>query len=192
MAPNDVETTDRNSLTQLLRRWSAGEEDAGTQIFPLVYHELHRIAERMFRHERSDHTLQATAIIHEAYLNLTKGAPIDWKNRSHFYGIMARVMRRILVDHARQRLSLKRGGGAEKLSLEEATTLGEGANPDIIALDDALKSLERFDPQKAAIVEARFFGGMTNEETAELLDISVTTVVRQWRRAKAWLFRELA
>ncbi len=188
-----MEQSNTESITQLLRRWSAGEEDVVAQIFPLVYQELHRIAERVFRSERSDHTLQTTAIIHEAYLNLTKGNPVDWQNRAHFYGVMARVMRRILVDHARQRHTLKRGGGAEKIALEEVVAaLDGGESPDVLALDVALKDLERLDPQKAAIVEARFFGGMTTEETAEMLEISVSTVVRQWRRAKAWLYRELA
>jgi RNA polymerase sigma factor (TIGR02999 family) len=178
-------------LTKLLQRWSAGDRDAAEQLLALAYDELHRIAGLCFARERRDHTLQTTAVIHEAYLNLTQGKPIDWRDRSHFFRLMARVMRRVLVDHARDRSCLKRGGQAGRVTLDESGLVGADKGPDLIALDDALLDLERNDPEKAAVVELRFFGGLTIEETAEHLEVSPATIVRQWRVARAWLYREL-
>ena len=179
-------------LTEMLRRWSDGDDSLAEEVLPLVYDQLHRIARRYFRRERPGHTLQATAVVHEAYLQLVEQNGIQWQNRAHFVGRVAHMMRRVLVDHARERGAAKRGGGQVRVTLSE---LGEdlgGRPPDLVALDDSLRSLEVLDPQKAAIVELRFFGGLTIEETAHCLRISTATVTRQWRRAKAWLLRELS
>jgi RNA polymerase sigma factor (TIGR02999 family) len=181
-------------LTQLLQRWSAGDEEAETELLPIVYDELHRIAERIFRDERSGHTLQTTAVIHEAYLNLSGGAQVDWQSRRHFYGVMARVMRRVLVDHARQRSRLKRGGDMQRVMLDRGidAEFSRTEGGDVLDLDLALKGLEKLDAEKARMVELRFFGGLSLEEVAEVMDTSRTTIVRQWRLAKAWLYRELS
>jgi RNA polymerase sigma factor (TIGR02999 family) len=158
---------------------------------PLVYNELHRLAARYLRRERQGHTLQATALINEVYLRIIDQRQVNWQNRAQFFGVAAQMMRRILVDHARAHLYAKRGGGAQKLSFDDALAVPAERDLDLLALDDALASLSEMDPQQARIVELRFFGGLTIEETAEVLDISPATVKRDWNWAKAWLYREI-
>lgn len=158
---------------------------------PLVYDELRRLASGYMRRERPDHTLQATALVHEAYLRLVDQTQIDWRGRAHFFSIAARLMRQILVDHARERNADKRGGGMTKLALDDAVSFAQENEIDLIALDDALKTLANFDQQQSQIVELRFFGGLTIEETSEVLHVSPSTVKREWGLAKAWLRREV-
>ena len=158
---------------------------------PLVYHELRRIAENQLRNEREDHTLQATALVHEAYLRLIEQRDVNWNNRLHFFSIAAEMMRRILVNYAVQRNAQKRGDGATKIALDEAVSFEDKRDFDLVALDEALKNLAEFDEKQARIVELRFFGGLTIEETAEVLEISDSTVKREWRMAKAWLKSQL-
>ena len=182
----------QSNVTSLLEAWNAGDQSAAAEVLPLVYEELRRIAGRYCRHERVDHTLQATAIVHEAYLRLVEDSGVQWKNRPHFVGTVAHLMRRILVDYARQRNTGKRGGKAAKVTLTEAVVLSTERSPDLLELDTALTELAQLDPQKARIVELRFFGGLTIEETADFLEVSPATVVRQWRRARAWLYGQLS
>jgi RNA polymerase sigma factor (TIGR02999 family) len=182
---------DQEEITRLLHRWSGGDPEAAERVLPLVYDELRRIALRQLRRERSDHTLQATAIVHEAYLRLNGQEGLHWPSRAHFFAFVARLIRRILVDYARHRNRAKRGGGIEKVTLSEVADLALPKAPDVMALDEALAGLEAIDPRKAAVVELRFFGGLTLEETAEQLGVSPETVSREWRRAKAWLYDEL-
>jgi RNA polymerase sigma factor (TIGR02999 family) len=191
MNRGDLDWSGRATVTYLLQRWSAGEREAAEQVLPLVYDELRRIASRQLRNERGEHTLEATAIVHEAYLRIAKERGLDWPSRAHFYAFAGHLMRRILVDHARRRNRDKRGGHAVRTTLAEAAELGTARSPDLVALDDALTSLEALDPHKAAIVELRFFAGLSLEETAAQLGVSPETVGRQWRRAKAWLYDEL-
>jgi RNA polymerase sigma factor (TIGR02999 family) len=179
------------TVTQLLQRWSDGERDAAARVLPLVYQELRRIASRQLRRERGDHTLQATAVVHEAFLRLAGQDGFRWLSRDHFFAFAAHLMRRVLVDHARRRNRAKRGGPEARWSLAEAGELALTRGPDLVALDDALSSLETIDARKAAVVELRFFGGLTLDETAAELGVSAETVSREWRRAKAWLYREL-
>ncbi|HEV8580639.1 MAG TPA: sigma-70 family RNA polymerase sigma factor [Thermoanaerobaculia bacterium] len=179
------------TVTQLLGRWSAGEREAAEELLPLVYDELRRIALRQFGRERKDHTLQATAIVHEAYLRLGQQRGLAWPSRSHFFAFASHLIRRVLVDHARRHNRLKRGALAEKVTLREVADLALERSPDLLALDEALSDLETVDPRKAAVVELRFFAGLTLEETAEQLGISPETVSREWRRAKAWLYTAL-
>jgi RNA polymerase sigma factor (TIGR02999 family) len=179
-------------VTGLLQRWSAGDREAAEQVLPLVYEELRRIAFRELRKERGEHTLEATAIVHEAYLRLAEERGLEWPSRAHFYAFAGHLMRRILVDHARRRNRAKRGGHAVRTTLAEAAALGIAKSPDLVALDDALISLEAIDPQKAAVIELRFFAGLSLEETATQLGVSAETVGREWRRAKAWLYDELS
>jgi RNA polymerase sigma factor (TIGR02999 family) len=179
-------------ITQLLRSWASGNDEAEAQVLPMVYDELRRIAARHLRRERSDHTLQATALVHEAYLRLCQEHRLRWKGRAHFFAFAAHLIRRILVDHARHRNRAKRGGGTHRVTLAEAKEVFSAKQPDLIALDDALSSLAELDGRKAAVVELRFFGGLTLEETAAHLDVSPETVSRDWRRAKAWLYDELS
>jgi RNA polymerase sigma-70 factor (ECF subfamily) len=178
-------------VTQLLQRWSDGERAAAARVLPLVYQELRRIASRQLRRERGDHTLQATALVHEAFLRLEAQEGLHWLSRDHFYAFASHLIRRILVDYARQRNRAKRGGVVTRCSLAEAEELALARSPDLVALDDALSSLEAIDPRKAAVVELRFFAGLTLDETAAQLGVSAETVGREWRRAKAWLYREL-
>ena len=180
-------------ITQMLRDWSGGNRAALEGLMPLVYDELHRQAESFLRRERPDHTLQATALIHETYLKLIDQRDVNWESRTHFFAIAASLMRRILVDYARLKNRDKRGGGAIKLTLEEAalSVVGNERNIDLMALDEALTRLEKLDEQQARIVELRYFSGLTLEETAEALKLSRTTVVTDWAMAKAWLHREL-
>ena len=182
---------DRGRITRLLHEWSEGNRDAADELMPLVYGVLHRIASGYFLRERGDHTLQATAIVNEAYLALVEQNGVHWQNRAHFIGFMAHVMRRVLVDYARRRGYAKRGGKLRKVTLVEAADLSREKAADVVALDDALDGLAAIDPQKAALVELRYFGGLTVEEAAAALGISRATAIREWRRARAWLFREL-
>ncbi|HEV3057437.1 MAG TPA: sigma-70 family RNA polymerase sigma factor [Vicinamibacterales bacterium] len=178
-------------LTQLLVEWRTGNRDALDQLMPLVYRELQTLASRYLSRERAGHTLQATALVNEAYLKLIDQRNVQWQNRAHFLGIAARLMRRILIDHARRRGRAKRGSAATHITLVEGLAASEPRDIDAIALDDALVALEKLDPQQAQMVELRFFGGLTVEETAEVLGISEGTVKREWRVAKAWLYRHI-
>ena len=182
-APTDV--------TLLLKQLSAGDHDAVDQLVPVLYNELRRLAAYYLRQERSTHTLQATALVHEAYLRLVDQRAVEWKNRSHFFGVAAQVMRRILLDYARSHQAVKRGGPSPKISLDDAMVYGEDQTGQLVALDELLTRLSSMDPQQGRIVELRFFGGMSVEETAELLAISPRTVKRDWAMAKSWLSREL-
>lgn len=181
----------QKAVTQLLYEWSDGNKDAPAQLMPLVYDELRKLAARYLSRERADHTLQATALVHEAYLQLVDQTKVNWQNRAHFYGFAAQAMRHILVDHARARAADKRGGGAIKLDLEEADIQPEERAAEIVALDDALKALAKFDERKSKIVELRFFGGLNEDEIATHLGISTRTVMRDWKMARLWLYREL-
>ena len=176
-------------LTQLLAAWGKGDQSALDKLFPLVHAELRRIARRQMSHERPGHTLQATALVNEAYLKLAGQEGFEWQNRAHFFAVCAQVMRHILIDHARAHARDKRGGGAVQVSLEEAALINGQPPEDLLALDEALRNLERVDPQKGKLVELRYFGGLSIEETAEVLNISPRTVRREWRRSKAWLYR---
>src|SRR6185436_387504 len=167
------------------------DPEAAEQLFPLVYDELRRIAAKVLRREREGHTLQATAIVHEAYLRLGGCEGVHWPDRDRFFAFSAHLIRRVLVDYARHQNRIKRGGQEEKVTLAEVMALVEAPNPDLLAVDEALVKLEELDPRKALIVELRFFAGFTVEETAEQLGISTETVGREWRRAKAWLYSEL-
>jgi RNA polymerase sigma factor (TIGR02999 family) len=175
----------------LLIDWGDGSQQAALDLMPLVYDELRQIARGYLQGERRDHILQATALVHEAYLRLVDETAASWKNRAHFFGIAARVMRRILVDHARRLRTEKRGGDWDKLQFDERILASPGRSIDLIALDEALQDLAHVDQRRSQIVELRFFGGLTMEEAAEVLDVSARTVRREWRLAKAWLRREL-
>ena len=177
-------------VTALLRDWSGGDQRALERLLPLVYGELRKLAASYLRGERSDHTLQPTALVHEAYLRLVDQRGVDWRNRAHFFGIAARMMRRILVDHARRRQAAKRDGAAYRIS-GFGDPVEPERDPELLALDGALDSLEALDPRQAKIIELRFFGGLTVEETAEVAGISTATVKREWQTARAWLAREL-
>ena len=181
----------QTGITILLQQWSLGDREAAERLFPLVYDELRRIAARELRGERREHTLQATAIVHEAYLRLGDCEGFLWPSRDRFFAFSAHLIRRILVDYARHQNRLKRGGQEERVTLAEVMALVEAPNPDLVAVDEALVKLEEMDPRKATIVELRFFAGFTLEEAAEHLGISPETVGREWRRAKAWLYSEL-
>ena len=182
----------RTDVTTLLEQASSGDESAVRRLMPLVYDELRRLAEFYLRQERDDHTLQATALVHEAYLRLIKQDQVDWQNRAHFFGVAAQSIRRILVDHARHHQRIKRGGDRQRLALDDDVAMDEGRGLDLIALDDALTSLGSLNKRAAEIVELRFFGGLTREEVAEYLGVSVRTVADDWRYARAWLRRELS
>lgn len=180
-----------HQVTQLLQAWSEGNQGALEELMPVVYDELHRLAQRYMAHERPGHTLQTTALVNEAYLRLADSAQPSWQNRAQFFAVCAQVMRRILVDWARTRQAKKRGGEIRSLVLDEALAVGETPGADLVALDDALKALAAVDPRKTQVVELRFFGGLSVEETAEVLKVSADTVMRDWRLAKSWLRREL-
>ncbi|HEY0461373.1 MAG TPA: sigma-70 family RNA polymerase sigma factor [Pyrinomonadaceae bacterium] len=192
MQKNIEKSSDKsNQITEMLRDWSSGKKEALDALLPLVYDELHRQAARYLRRERIGHTLQTTALINEAYLKLIDQRDVNWQNRAHFFGIAAQAMRRILVDYARQRHSEKRGGG-ENLPLEEiALAISAERSVDLVALDEALTQLAKLDERQSRIVELRYFGGLSIEETAETLHISPATVKNDWRTAKAWLFRKM-
>ncbi|HTD43001.1 MAG TPA: sigma-70 family RNA polymerase sigma factor [Bryobacteraceae bacterium] len=179
-------------MTQLLRAWSGGEESALDKLVPLVYSELHRLARRHMARERPGQTLQVTALVNEAYLKLVDAPQASWQDRAHFFAVCAKMMRRILVDRARARQARKRGMGTPALELDEALVVAQGRGADLVALDDALNGLAALDPRKGQVVELRFFGGLSVEETAEVLKVSKETVLRDWKLAKSWLRRELS
>jgi RNA polymerase sigma-70 factor (ECF subfamily) len=180
-----------HEVTQLLHAWSDGSRDALEQLAPLIYEELHRLAGHYMRGERPGHTLQTTGLVNEAYIKLAQWNNVEWQNRAHFFGVAAQMMRHILVDFARSRQYAKRGGEARHVSLADAVLISADQSVDFIALDEALQSLTAIDVRKARIIELRFFGGLTVEETAEALEISSRTVMREWSLAQAWLHREL-
>jgi len=186
-----VTTPASGEVSTLLRAWSDGDRGALDRLTPIVYDELHRLARRYMKGERPGHTLQTTALVNEAYMRLADYKDMQWQNRAHFFAVSAQLMRRILVEHAR-RHNLKRGGGAQHVSLEDAVVVGGGRAADLVALDDAMNALARLDARKVQVVEMRFFGGLSVEETAEVLKVSPVTVMRDWNTAKAWLYRELA
>jgi RNA polymerase sigma-70 factor, ECF subfamily len=177
-------------ISTLLRAWAQGDHVALDKLTPLVYTELRRLARNYLKNERAGHTLQATALVNEAYLRLVGFDHMQWQDRAHFFAVSAQLMRRILVDHARRR-NLKRGGAVPHIPLEEAATVGGRPDPGLIALDDALVAFAKLDPRKVRVVEMRFFGGLSVEETAEVLQVSPVTVMRDWSSAKAWLKREI-
>lgn len=182
-----------SAVTELLVRWREGDKEALEDLMPLVYGELRRLAHHYLQRERSDHTLQSTALVHEAYLRLAGQNTPQWQNRAHFFGIAARVMRQILVEYARAHVAAKRGGaGACRLTLDEALDVQQKSDIDVIALDGALSRLNELDPQQSRIVELRFFAGLTIEDTSEVMGISPATVKRDWTSARAWLHREIA
>ena len=184
-------TRSPQGVTQLLEKWSAGDDEALDQLMPLVYDELHRLAGAYLRRERQEHTLQPTALVHEAYLRLIGQHNTRWQNRAQFFGVAAQLMRRILVDHARGHHAAKRGGPRYQISLSRAPQFGEQPDLDLLNLHEALEKLAQLDPQQSRIVELRFFGGLTIDESAEVIGISHATVERDWRMARAWLQREI-
>lgn len=181
----------QNEVTRLLAAWNGGDQSALERLIPMVYDELYRLARSYMNRERGGHTLQITALVNEAYLRLVNWKEARWENRAHFFGVAAQLMRRILVDFARTRNYEKRGGGMQQVAFEEAMGLPIRHDADFVALDDALKSLSELDLRKGRIVEMRFFGGLSVEEIAEVLDVSPRTVMREWNLARAWLYREL-
>jgi RNA polymerase sigma factor (TIGR02999 family) len=178
-------------VTGLLLKWGQGSDSALERLIPLVYDELHRIARKHIGREAIGHSLQATALVNEAYLRLVAAQNVAWQDRTHFLAVSARIMRRILVDHARSRRYQKRGGAAERVTFDEALVVSNESSQDLVALDDALVALASFDERKSRVIELRFFGGLSVEETAAVLELSSDTVMRDWRLAKAWLRREL-
>jgi RNA polymerase sigma factor (TIGR02999 family) len=181
-----------HEITELLAEWSEGNQAALDQLYPLVYNELRRLAHGYLRRERKGHTLQTTALINEAYLRLVDQKHVHWANRSHFFGISAQIMRRILIDHARRYEYSKRGGGAQRISLDEGAVVAKQRARELLLLDEALKSLATIDPRRSQVVELRYFGGLNNEEIAGVLKISENTVMRDWNMARAWLYQELS
>jgi RNA polymerase sigma factor (TIGR02999 family) len=181
-----------HEVTGLLIEWSNGDKAALDKLAPLVYQELRRLAHHYMSHERPGHTLQTTALVNEAYLRLVNRQGVHWQSRAHFFAIAATLMRSILVDHARSHAYAKRGGGARKIEFDEAMIVSQERAAEVVALDDVLKQLADFDPQQSRIVELRFFGGLTIEETSEVLDLSPATIKREWSTARAWLYRELS
>jgi len=181
-----------SGVTELLRRWNSGDREAMDRLMPIVYDELRRLAAGYLKGERPGHTLQPTALVHEAYLRLVRQDRVEWQNRAHFFGIAASMMRRVLVDHARRRQAEKRDAGGFRLTLQLGEAFEAARDPELLELDQALGRLERLDADQARVVELRFFGGLTVEETAVVLGISTATVKREWRTAKAFLRREMA
>jgi RNA polymerase sigma-70 factor (ECF subfamily) len=179
-------------VSELLHAWSNGDQAALNELMPMVYQELRQMAKRYMGRQNPGHTLQTTALIHEAYLKLVDQRETRWQNRAHFFGVAAKAMRHILVDYARARQATKRGGEARVVSFDEAATAFEGRTAELVALDDALSALAAFDQRKSQIVEMRYFGGLTVDETAQVLNVSPETVARDWRLARTWLMRELA
>ncbi len=180
----------RDDVSQLLRAWSDGDQLALERLTPIVYEELHRLARHYMKGERPGHLLQTTALVNEAYMRLVDYKRMQWQNRAHFFAVSAQLMRRILVEHARSH-NLKRGGGVQHISLDETVVVGGNRDADLVALDDAMNALARLDARKVQVVEMRFFGGLSVEETAAVLKVSPVTVMRDWSTAKAWLYREL-
>jgi RNA polymerase sigma factor (TIGR02999 family) len=189
---NPLHREPSSPVTELLVRWRGGDREALEELMPLVYEELRRLAHHYLRQERDDHTLQSTALVHEAYLRLAGQNPPQWQNRAHFFGIAAHIMRQILVEYARGRSAAKRGGNALTLTLDEAVALPQQMDVDVVALDQALNELSDLDAQQSRIVELRFFAGLTIEDTSEVLGISPATVKRDWVTARAWLFRAMS
>ena len=189
----DLEPAESEPVTELLLRWRAGDQECLNRLLPLVESELRRIAHRYMRMERQGHTLQTTALVNEAYLKLMGQAQVvDWQSRAQFLGVAARLMRHVLVDHARELCRKKRGGGAQLLPLDEGLAISPAKSAELVALDDALNDLARFDPRKAQVVELRYFGGLNVQETAEALSVHPNTVINDWSLAKAWLKHELS
>jgi len=188
----EVTTLPKNEVTQLLLRWSEGDKAALGKLMPLVYRELRRLAGHYMRRERPGHTLQASALVNEAYLRLVDYRRMQWQNRAHFFAVAAQAMGRVLVEHARSRQYAKRGGTAQRISLDDVAVLTDQQAAELVALDEALTSLEALDARKARIVELRYIGGLSIEEAAETLRVSTATVERDWRSAKAWLYRAIS
>ncbi|HET6891885.1 MAG TPA: sigma-70 family RNA polymerase sigma factor [Pyrinomonadaceae bacterium] len=184
--------TSTHEVTRLLLDWSNGDKTALDKLMPLIYDELRRLAHRYMSRERAGHTMQTTALVNEAYVRLVNRKNVQWQDRAHFFAIAAELMRTILVDHARSHATAKRGGGARKFSLDEALVVSQERAAEVVSLDEALKALALIDPKQSRIVELRFFGGLTIEETAEVLDLSAATIKREWNTAKAWLYHELS
>ena len=183
-------TLSNPNVTELLIEWQRGDREALNQLTPLVYDELRRIAHRFIQRERSGgHTRETTALVNEAYVRLVGGQKIDWQNRAHFFAVTAQVMRHILIDHARRRRYQKRGGQLQQVSFDEAAVMTEARAAELIRLDEALEALAKLDPRKSRVVELRYFGGLSLEETANVLEVSLMTVRRDWRAAKAWLYK---
>jgi RNA polymerase sigma-70 factor (ECF subfamily) len=189
---DEAASASTHEVTRLLQAWGLGDDSALERLMPLVYNELHRLAHRYMAGEQPGQTLQTTALVHEVYLKLVDASDIDWQNRAHFYGLCARLMRRILIDFARSRNYQKRGGQIPHIELEEAATVSAAVGSELLAVDEALKQLAAVDARKSEVVELRFFGGLTVEETATALRVSEETVMRDWKLAKAWLLRELS
>jgi RNA polymerase sigma-70 factor (ECF subfamily) len=190
-AKPNMPSTSSQGVTELLVAWAEGDRSALEMLLPLVTDELHHLAHRYMRREREGHTLQTTALVNEAYLKLIDQKQVHWRNRAHFFGIAAQIMRRILIDHARKHLGAQRGGG-KTISLDEVAVVSDERAAELVALDDALTSLAKVDERKGRVVELRYFGGLSVQETAEVLDVSPDTITRDWRRAKAFLRRELS
>lgn len=184
-------TLSEPNVTELLLEWQKGGKDALDRLTPLIYDELRRMAHRYVQRERAGHTLETTALVNEAYLRLIGQQKIDWQNRAHFFAVTAQVMRHVLIDHARRRHFAKRGGEVQRVSLEKAAVMSHERAAELVALDEALDNLARIDPRKSRVVELRYFGGLSLEETAKVLEISLMTVRRDWRAAKAWLYKAL-
>lgn len=187
----DDKNVSPTGVTELLINWNKGDREALDEMLPLVYDELRRIAARCMKREKSEHTLQPTALVHEAYMRLVDQRQVDWKNRAQFFGLAAEMMRRILVNHAVQKQTSKRGGEALRVSLSDANELSTSSDTNLVALDEALTRFSEVDSRKSRIVELKFFGGLTTNEIAEVLQVSVATVEREWSLARAWLFREI-
>jgi len=185
-------TASPHEITQLLVNWGDGDQAARDKLMPLVYNELHRLAHHYMRRERPGHTMQTTALVNEAYLKLVDQRNVNWQNKAHFFAISAQLMRRILVDQARSHTYAKRGGGARQVSLDEVAHLSLVKATELVALDDALQGLAAIDPRQARVVELRFFGGLTIQETAEVLGLSSATIKSEWQTAKAWLYHQLS
>jgi RNA polymerase sigma factor (TIGR02999 family) len=181
----------QHDITELLAQWSGGNQTVLDKLYPLVYEELRRIARSYMKREPVGHTLQTTALINEAYVRMVDQKDVRWRNRSHFFAISAQMMRRILVDHARRYLHKKRGGGARKISLDEAMIVAEERSEEVLMLDEALDNLARIDPRRCQVVEMRYFAGLNNQEIASILRISENTVMRDWNLARAWLYQRL-
>jgi RNA polymerase sigma factor (TIGR02999 family) len=192
MDRGDVANTPPNQVTQLLVRWRDGDRQAFDLLVPIVYQELRQIAGRYLSGERAGHTLQSTALVNEAYFRMVQQDLPEWQNRAHFFAVAAQVMRQILVDHARARRALKRGGDSARVSLEQAENQAIPMDSDLVALDEALTALTQLDPQQGRVVELKFFGGLSNEDTSAVLGVSTSTVKRDWTMARAWLYRELS
>ena len=185
-------TSTPDEITRLLIAWNQGDQRARNELTPLIYDELRRLARGLLRRERPGHTLQPTALVHEAFLRLIDQSQVNWQNRAHFFGAAARLMRQILINHAEARRAAKRGGETERISLEDVDQFAAASEIDLIALDEALRRLERLDPQQGRIVEMRYFSGLTIDEIAEAIGVSPATVKRDWSMARAWLRRELS